>query len=88
MNDLDTTSLQLINTSGSLLNTNRLGLSQELDSSNHVCSNMEQGRSEERQQPMLDQDLKFIGSSSFTNINHELKSPLGQQLKNQKRKSP
>ena len=86
MNDLDTTSLQLINTAGSLLNTNRLGLSQELDSSNHVCSNMEQGRSEERQQPMLDQDLKVIGSSSFTNINHEPKSPLGQQLKNQKRK--
>jgi hypothetical protein len=35
---------------------------------------------------VLNQNLKVIGSSSLTNVNHEPKSPLGQQLKYQKRK--
>jgi len=114
VNDLDATSLQHSNTAGSLLNTNRLGLSQELDPSDQACLNIERGRNEEHQQyydhqieqryrtnttfsqnstelcqqPMLDQHLNVIGSSTLTSINldHEPKSPIGQQVTLPKRK--
>jgi len=80
------TSFQLTNTARSLPNINRLGLSQQLDSSNQACLNMKQGWSEECQQPVLNQNLKVIGSSSLTNVNHEPKSPLRPQQKCQERK--
>jgi hypothetical protein len=111
---LDATSFQHSNTARSLQNTNRLGLSQELDPSDRACLNIERGRNEEHQQyydhqieqryrtnttfsqnstelcqqPMLDQHLNVIGSSTLTSINldHEPKSPIGQQVTLPKRK--
>lgn len=112
-NEVDVSSLQPINTAGSLLHTSRLGLSQKWNPSDLTCFNIHQVRSEEQQQhydcqtelfyrtnlvlsqnstelcqqPMLDQNINDIGSSS-TSIQpfHEPKSPLGQQVILQKRK--